>query len=68
MIDWLRRDPAPPSLDLGDTSVPLAIRRHPRATRMTLRLASDGSEVRVTLPHWGRTADAVDFEIGRAHV
>lgn len=67
MIDWLRRDPAPPSLDLGDTSVPLAIRRHPRATRMTLRLAPDGSEVRVTLPRWGRTADAVDFARSRAN-
>lgn len=66
MIDWLRRDPAPPSLELGGAPVPLAIRRHPRATRMTLRLAPDGSEVRVTLPRWGRTADAVDFARSRA--
>lgn len=61
MIDWLLRDRAPPTLDLEGTQLPLAIRRHPRATRMTLRLAPDGSEVRVTLPRWGRTADAVEF-------
>ncbi len=41
--------------------LPLVIRRHPTARRMTLRLSPDGAEVRVTMPRWGRTADAVEF-------
>lgn len=65
MIDWLRHDRTPPTLRLDGRDLPLAIRRHPRATRMTLRLAPDGSEVRVTLPRWGRTADALEFATAR---
>ena len=58
MIDWLRRENRNPSVTLSGREVPLAIRRHARATRLTMRLAPDGSEVRITLPRWGRTADA----------
>ena len=58
MIDWLRRAQADPTVTIGGREVPLAIRRHPRATRLTMRLAPDGSEVRITLPKWGRTSDA----------
>ncbi len=65
MIDWLRRDRQPPTVILGGTSVPIVLRRHSRTRRMTLRLAPDGSEVRVTLPQWGRTADAVAFAQSR---
>lgn len=65
MIDWLRRRQEPPAIDLGDRRLPLVIRRHPRATRMTLRLAPDGSEVRLTLPQWGRTAEALAFARSR---
>ena len=61
MIDWLRRAQADPTVTIGGREVPLAIRRHPRATRLTMRLAPDGSEVRVTLPKWGRTSDAMVF-------
>jgi predicted metal-dependent hydrolase len=63
MIDWLRRrhEEAEPSVTIGDRELPLAIRRHPRATRLTMRLAPDGSEVRITLPRWGRTLDALVF-------
>ena len=61
MIDWLRRGQEEPSVTIAGREVPLAIRRHPRATRLTMRLAPDGSEVRVTLPRWGRTADAMVF-------
>ena len=46
--------------------LPLAIRRHPTARRLTMRLAPDGSEVRITIPRWGRTADAVAFAEHRA--
>ena len=66
MIDWLRREQQPPMIVLGDRSVPIAILRHARARRMTLRLAPDGSEVRVTLPQWGRTADAIAFARSRS--
>jgi predicted metal-dependent hydrolase len=45
--------------------VPLAIRRHARARRLTMRLAPDGSEVRITLPTWGRTEDALVFARAR---
>ena len=61
MIDWLRREREAPSVNVGGRELPIAIRRHPRATRLTMRLAPDGSEVRVTLPRWGRTADALVF-------
>ena len=54
MIDWLRRGrDEEPSVTVGDRVLPLMIRRHPRATRLTMRLAPDGSEVRITLPRWG---------------
>ncbi|HUQ14332.1 MAG TPA: YgjP-like metallopeptidase domain-containing protein [Novosphingobium sp.] len=78
MIDWLRRRPpvigretAPPgvtrrALRLGQRELPLAIRRLRTARRMTLRLAPDGSEARVTLPPWGRIAEAEAFARDRA--
>jgi predicted metal-dependent hydrolase len=61
MIDWLRRENQNPSVTIAGRELPVAIRRHPRATRLTMRLAPDGSEVRVTLPRWGRTSDAMVF-------
>jgi predicted metal-dependent hydrolase len=66
MIDWLRREREAPSVTISGREVPLAIRRHPRATRLTMRLAPDGSEVRITLPRWGRTSDALVFARTRA--
>lgn len=65
MIDWLRRASDDPSIAIGDRTLPIAVRRHARATRLTMRLAPDGSEVRVTLPRWGRTIDAVTFAEAR---
>jgi len=61
MIDWLRRGQENPSVEIGGRELPLAIRRHARATRLTMRLAPDGSEVRITLPRWGRMSDALVF-------
>jgi predicted metal-dependent hydrolase len=61
MIDWLRREREDPTVTIAGRELPLAIRRHPRATRLTMRLAPDGSEVRITLPRWGRTMDALVF-------
>jgi predicted metal-dependent hydrolase len=66
VIDWLRRGPGEePSVTIDGRKLPLAIRRHPRARRLTMRLAPDGSEVRITLPRWGRTEDALVFARAR---
>lgn len=65
MIDWLRRTPAELAIRIGERELPLAIRRHPRARRLVMRLAPDGSEIRVTLPRWGRTEDALVFARAR---
>ena len=61
MIDWLRKGTESPTVNIAGRELPLAIRRHPTARRLTMRLAPDGSEVRVTLPKWGRTLDALVF-------
>ena len=73
MIDWLRRTPKTPEpaermrrmLDLDGRDLPLAIRRLRTARRMTLRLAPDGSEARITLPPWGRVGEAIAFASDR---
>ena len=66
MLDWLRRDPrATPTLELAGRALPVVVRRLDRAKRMTLRLASDGSEVRISIPTWGRTAEALRFASSR---
>ena len=65
MIDWLRRTPDELAIRIGERELPLAIRRHARARRLVMRLAPDGSEVRVTLPRWGRTEDALVFARAR---
>lgn len=67
MIDWLRRDSHDaPEVELDGRRLPIVIVRHPRARRMVLRLAPEGDAVRVTLPRWGRTAEAVEFARSRA--
>ena len=74
MLDWLRRRPGeasqpaptPPMVTIGQQRLPLVIRRMAQATRMTLRLAPDGSEVRLSMPRWGRTNEALAFVHSRA--
>lgn len=65
MIDWLRREPADPVVEVAGRSLPIALTRNSRARRLTLRLAPDGSAVRMTLPDWCRTAEAVAFAHAR---
>ena len=65
MIDWLRTEQQNPSITIAGRDLPIAIRRHPRARRLVMRLAPDGSEVRITLPSWGRTLDALTFARAR---
>ena len=75
MIDWLRRpawpprkpaQPEPRAIRIGEADMPLVVRRLHHARRMTLRLSSDGTEVRVSIPTWGRVGDAVAFAQDRA--
>lgn len=68
MLDWLRRGQkeADPAIELGGRRVPIVIRRLAQSRRMTMRLAPDGSEIRIAIPRWGRTQDALDFARLRA--
>lgn len=67
--DWLRPGraaQADPVIAIGDRTLPLIIRRLPRARRLTLRLAPDGSEIRVSVPRAARSADVLAF--AHAHI
>jgi predicted metal-dependent hydrolase len=65
-LGWLSRKwREPPTVKLGDRDVPITIRRLTQARRMTLRLARDGS-VRLSIPTWARSADALSFVRSRA--
>lgn len=62
MIEQLRAPPRQqPAIELSGRAVPIELNRHPRARRLTLRLAPDGSAVRITLPRWCRSQDAIAF-------
>ena len=66
-IEWLRRrSPEPPRVTIDGRELPVAIRSLRNARRMTLRLAPDGSEARVSMPVWARNADALAFVRSRA--
>lgn len=56
-----RPTPPPRTLMVGDRELPVVIRRLRTARRITLRLAPDGSEARISMPEWGRSADALRF-------
>lgn len=66
MIDWLTRSASEQQIAIGDKSVPIVIRRLKSAKRLTLRLAPDGSEVRVSMPKWAPTREAIAFAHSRA--
>jgi predicted metal-dependent hydrolase len=52
---------APRSLRLKDTDVPVELRRHPRARRITLRLNPEGDGVRLVLPQRTSVREAIAF-------
>jgi predicted metal-dependent hydrolase len=70
MIDWLRgasvRHALDPEIDIGGRQVPIVLKRMKTARRLTLRLAPDGSEVRITLPAWAEGREAIAFAHARA--
>ncbi len=61
MIEWLRDENQSPVIELSGRMIPIELNRHARAKRLTLRLSPDGSAVRITLPHWCRSAEAIKF-------
>lgn len=61
MIEWLRAAPRDPAIELSGRLLPIELNRHPRAKRLTLRLAPDGRAVRITLPRWCPAKDAIAF-------
>lgn len=61
MIAWLKEDRTPPAIELAGRTLPIELNRHARARRLTLRLAPDGSAVKITLPRWCRSQDAIAF-------
>jgi len=63
---FLRRAPAQPTLTLGERTLPIEIRRLATARRLTLRLAPDGSAIRVTIPKWAPTREALAFVHARS--
>ena len=66
VLDWLRRKPGlVPTLVIAGEALPIVLRRLPHARRLTLRLAPDGSEIRVTMPSYARDADALAFARAR---
>ncbi|MEL6877612.1 MAG: SprT family zinc-dependent metalloprotease [Pseudomonadota bacterium] len=69
MIDWLQRAgidrQAEPEIEIDGAIVPITLRRMKKAKRLTLRLAPDGSEVRITLPNWARSSEAIAFAHAR---
>lgn len=67
MIDWLRRAPDElPRVEVAGQFLPVVLKRLPQARRMTMRLAPDGSEIRVSLPRWARSAEALGFVRSRS--
>jgi predicted metal-dependent hydrolase len=65
---WRLAAPKPPArpavfdVDLDDAGrIPFTVRVHPRARRITLRLALDGASGRITLPPGASAADARDM-------
>lgn len=66
MIDWLRSPALPARIDIAGRTLPIELKRLERARRLTLRLAPDGSAVKVTLPKWCAARDAISFAHARA--
>ncbi|WP_236672319.1 M48 family metallopeptidase [Croceicoccus sp. YJ47] len=54
------------TVDLPDGPLPLVVRRHPTARRMTLRLSPDGAEARVSIPRFVALDEGVRFATARA--
>ncbi|MDN3646238.1 SprT family zinc-dependent metalloprotease [Pontixanthobacter aestiaquae] len=69
MMDWLRPNQQTRSekrcIEVAGRTLPVTIKRHRTAKRLIMRLAPDGSELRVTMPRWGQSIDALEFAESR---
>lgn len=66
MLDWLRGNPVDDAeIEVAGRRLPINLKRNPRARRLTLRLAADGSAVNLTVPRWTPSKEALAF--ARAH-
>jgi predicted metal-dependent hydrolase len=66
MLDWLRKSPRElPRIEIAGRTLPVVLRRAANARRLTMRIAPDGSEVRITLPRWGTSGEALEFARSR---
>ncbi|WP_206242558.1 M48 family metallopeptidase [Novosphingobium terrae] len=61
-----RQADVPPVIEIGGRQIPVTIRRLAQSRRMVMRLAPDASEIRISMPRWGRTAEALAFARSRA--
>ncbi|WP_068093860.1 M48 family metallopeptidase [Novosphingobium rosa] len=61
-----READVPPAIEIGGRQIPVTIRRLAQSRRMVMRLAPDASEIRISMPRWGRTAEALAFAKSRA--
>lgn len=66
MLDWLHRPRPEPEIEIAGRRLPIVLKRMHHARRLTLRLAPDGSEVRITLPAWAEGREAIAFAHSRA--
>jgi hypothetical protein len=66
MIDWLKRAEIDPEIELNGETIPINLRRHRTAKRLTMRLAPDGGAVNITLPQWAHANEALAFAHARA--
>ena len=74
MIDWLRRgndgteakrDAEDHVIEIAGQVLPVVLTRRHQAKRITLRIADDASHIRISLPHWTRASEALDFANSR---
>lgn len=62
MLDWLRgASGEDEAIEVAGRRLPLNLKRNPRARRLTLRLAPDGSAVNLTVPRWTPSKEALAF-------
>ncbi len=64
-MEWLNKFAQNPQVEVAGRTVPIALRRHPAAKRLTMRVAPDGTEIRITMPRWGQSREAVAFAQSR---
>jgi len=60
-----RAQSSPSTIALDGRELPIRLKRHPRAKRVSLRLAGDGEAVELTLPSWAPSDEGIAFAHAR---